>query len=221
MRTFEELYAIAADRKGGPEALEAMLPAPLPQEALQNTTDDRWLATMAKCIFQAGFNWKVIDAKWEGFEAAFDRFDVARVVFYHDEDLDRLLGDERIVRNGQKIQAVLENARFLMDLAKENGSAARFFADWPVTDQIGLTKIMSKQGSRLGAMTGQRVLREMGRDSFILTTDVLARLKAEGIIDASATSSKAQSAIQSAFNKWMTESGRGLTQISRILAYSV
>ncbi len=221
MRTFEELYAIAADRKGGPEALEAMLPAPLPQEALQDTTDDRWLATMAKCIFQAGFNWKVIDAKWEGFEAAFGGFDVARVGFYHDEDLDRLLGDERIVRNGQKIQAVLENARFLMDLAKENGSAARFFADWPVTDQIGLTKIMSKQGSRLGAMTGQRVLREMGRDSFILTTDVLARLKAEGIIDASATSSKAQSAIQSAFNKWMTESGRGLTQISRILAYSV
>ncbi|MEC9198671.1 MAG: DNA-3-methyladenine glycosylase I [Pseudomonadota bacterium] len=221
MRTFEEIYAIAADRKGGPEALEAMLPAPLPQEALRNTTDDRWLATMAKCIFQAGFNWKVIEAKWDGFEAAFDGFDVARVGFYHDKDLDRLLGDERIVRNGQKIQAVLENARFLMDLAKENGTAARFFADWPVTDQIGLTKIMSKQGSRLGAMTGQRVLREMGRDSFILTTDVLARLKAEGIIDASATSSKAQTAIQSAFNKWMAESGRGLTQISRVLAYSV
>ena len=32
---------------------------------------------MTRAIFQSGFSWKVIEAKWPGFEEAFDGFDVA------------------------------------------------------------------------------------------------------------------------------------------------
>ncbi len=103
---------------------------------------------MARCLFQAGFNWKVIDSKWEGFEAAFDGFDVGRVTFYHDEDMDRLLSDKRIVRNGAKIAAVIDNARFLSDLSRDHGSAARFFADWPNDELHSLHQLIAKQGAR-------------------------------------------------------------------------
>lgn len=221
MRTFDEIYAIAAERKGGPEALEAMLSKPLPAAELAATPDARWLSMMAKCLFQAGFHWKVIEAKWPGFETAFDGFDPSRVSFYGDEEIDRLLSDTAIVRNGAKVMAVIENARFLADLAAKHGSAAKFFAAWPEDDFIGLMDVLAKRGSRLGGATGQRMMRWMGKESFILSQDVSARLIAEGVVAKAPTSKRDLAAVQAAFNTWRDESGRSLTEISRVLSMSV
>ncbi len=221
MRTFDEIYRIAADRKGGAEALERLLTTPLSPAALAAIPGDRWLSCMAKCLFQAGFNWSVINAKWPGFEAAFDGFDVARVAFYHDDDLDRLLADKGIVRNAAKISAVIANARFLQDLAQEHGSAGAAMADWPNADYIGLLQMIARRGSRLGAVTGQRVLRSMGRDSFILSPDVTARLIAEGVVAKAPGAQRDMRAVQDAFNAWSDQSGRGLTAISQTLAHSI
>lgn len=221
MRTFDEIIAIAAERKGGPDALEALLPEPLPADELARIPDARWLSMMAKCLFQAGFHWKVIEAKWPGFETAFEGFDPSRVAFYDDEEIDRLVSDKGIVRNGAKIMAVVENARFLADLAAENGSAAKFFADWPADDFIGLIDVLAKRGSRLGGATGQRALRWMGKESFILSQDVCARLIAEGVVAKAPTSKRDLAAVQAAFNTWREQSGRSLTEISRVLSMSV
>tara|TARA_R110002073_G_scaffold6071_3_gene36669 strand:+ start:7950 stop:8621 length:672 start_codon:yes stop_codon:yes gene_type:complete len=221
MRTFDEIFAIAAERKGGPDALEALLPKALPAAELAAIPDDRWLSMMAKCLFQAGFHWKVIEAKWPGFETAFEGFDPSRVSFYGDEEIDRLVSDKGIVRNGAKIMAVVENARLLADLAAEHGSAAKFFADWPADDFIGLMDVLAKRGSRLGGATGQRALRWMGTESFILSQDVCARLIAEGVVAKAPTSKRDLAAVQAAFNTWREQSGRSLTEISRVLSMSV
>ena len=82
-------------------------------------------------------------------------------------------------------------------------------------------QLMAARGARLGGNTGQYVLRFIGRDGFILSRDVVARLTAEGVIDGPATSKRAQAAIQAAFNAWAAESGRPLREISRTLAFSV
>tara|TARA_R110002072_G_scaffold59914_3_gene152350 strand:+ start:4774 stop:5445 length:672 start_codon:yes stop_codon:yes gene_type:complete len=221
MRAFEAIFAIAAERKGGEAALEAMLPKPIPIVELAAIPDDRWLSMMAKCLFQAGFHWKVIEAKWPGFETAFEGFDPPRVAFYGDEEIDRLVSDKGIVRNGAKIMAVVENARFLADLAAEHGSAAKFFADWPADDFIGLMDVLAKRGSRLGGATGQRALRWMGKESFILSQDVCARLIAEGVVAKAPTSKRDLAAVQAAFNTWREQSGRSMTEISRVLSMSV
>ena len=221
MRTFDAIYNIAAERKGGVEALESLLSTPLSSDALAATHTDQWLSAMAKCLFQAGFNWKVIEAKWSGMEDAFDGFDPVRVAFYGDDDIDRLLSDKRIVRNGAKVAAVIENARFILSLGETHQSAGAFFASWKNEDYTDLLQFLAKQGSRLGSVTGQRMLRMMGKDSFLLSKDVVARLVAEGIADKAPTSKRALSATQNAFNIWSKQSGRGLTQISQILAFSV
>lgn len=218
MRSFDELYAMAAERKGGKEALEDMIP--LPDPMVTEMPEDRWLAVMTKCIFQAGFNWKVIETKWDGFEAAFHGFDVDRCAFLHDEDMDRLMADKGIVRNGPKIRTVIENAHFLQSLRNEGGAGA-VLGGWPSTDYIGLLERMKKDGARLGGMTGQYAMRFAGRDAFILSRDVTARLIAEGVIDKPATSKTAMRAVQGAFNTWMDQSGRGLTEISRVLAFTL
>lgn len=219
--SFAALYARAAERKGGAQALESLLPVPKPRDALADIPDDRWLSEMTRRVFQAGFNWSVVDTKWPGFEAAFDRFDVRRCAMLDDDDLDRLLSDPRVVRNGAKLRAVRENAALLLDLAADHGSAARVFADWPSEDFAGLLELLKTRGSRLGGLAGALALRSLGKDSFLLSGDVVAALQREGVIDGPPGSRRAMQAIQSAFNGWMAESGRGLSQISRMLAATV
>lgn len=221
MRDFAEIYKVAAERKGGADALEKLLSTPLSAPQLAATKDDRWLAAMAKCLFQAGFNWKVIEAKWPGIEDAFDHFDPQRVAAYHDDDIDRLLSDKRVVRNGAKVMAVIENARFVRQISDKHGGFGSFVGNWPGESFDELLSVLSKQGARLGSVTGQRVLRTMGKDSYILSPDVIARLKAEGIVDKPPSSKRDLATTQAAFNAWSEQSGRGLTQISQILAFSV
>ena len=217
MRHFDEIFAIAAERKGGPEALEAMLEAP---RDVRDIPEDRWLAQFTKSVFQAGFNWKVIEAKWEGFEDAFAGFDPGRCAFMEDDWFDALLSDARIVRNGTKIASVRENAAFLLRL-RDQGGAGAVFGGWDNEDYVGLLALLKAEGSRLGAATGQYAMRFMGRDGFILSQDVVARLMAEGVIDKAPGSKKSMQQVQEAFNLWMAQSGRGLTQISRVLAMSI
>jgi 3-methyladenine DNA glycosylase Tag len=191
-------------------------------DRLETVPDDRLLATMTRCVFNAGFNWKVIDAKWDGFEAAFEGFDPTRLSFFADDLMDRLVSDARIVRNGQKIRATLENAKFVADTAREHGSFGAFLASWPADDQVGLLALLRRKGSRLGGATGQYFLRFAGWDAWITSRDVCAALMRERVLDsAEAQTARALKSVQHAFNHWHTESGLPYSQISRVLALSV
>ncbi|MCI4644679.1 MAG: DNA-3-methyladenine glycosylase I [Hyphomonadaceae bacterium] len=222
MRHFDEILALAAQHHGSPEAvLEKAVNAHAVAD-LTSVPDDRYLATMTRCVFNAGFNWKVIEAKWEGFEAAFEGFDPHKVAFMTDEDLDRLVSDERIVRHGAKIKSTLENARFIVAEAEAHGSFGAFLAGWPMGDQAGLLAHLGKHGSRLGGATGQYALRFSGYDAWITSRDVCAALVREGVLDEpKATSKSALKAVDEAFNELAEQSGQSRALISRVLALSV
>lgn len=222
MRSFEDIYAISADRKGGADALEAIITSHRMKTAqeLAAIPEDRWLSELSKFVFRTGLNWSVIENKWPGFEEAFKGFDVGRCAFMDDEMFDALLTDTRIVRHGAKISSVRDNAAFFLEL-RSDGGVGKVIADWPSTDFIGLLDMLKTRGSRFGGTTAQYGLRFMGKDSFILSKDVVARLIAEGVIDKAPTSKTALRNVQAAFNAWMEESGRGLTEISRVLANSL
>ena len=111
---------------------------------LKKILDDQWLAEMAKWVFQAGFVWKVIEAKWDGFEAAFEGLQSGPLALIPDDDLDRLVSDKRIICNGQKIKTVCENASYFIDLAQEHGSVAARFVNGPSDDFLGLLADMKK-----------------------------------------------------------------------------
>lgn len=223
MRAFAEIIALAAQRKGGMPALEGMLAttSSLPPPAVAATPDDRILAEMTRRIFNAGFSSKVIEAKWPAFEAAFEGFDPHACAFMIEEHFDALMQDRGIVRNGAKIRAVQINARLIADLAATHGSAARFFAEWPDADYVGLLHLLKERGSYLGGDAGMRFLRSIGKPAFITTRDMVAALIREGVIGRTPGSKRDFAAIQKAFNQWSAETGRDLTEISRILAMSV
>ena len=221
MRHFAEIETLAANNKGGDAAMEALLQPVPDQLQVQQLGDDRWLAHFSRCIFNSGFNWKVIEKKWPGFEAAFHGFNPNFLAMLPDEEYEALLKDTRIVRHGAKIMSVRHNAIWLVELAREHGSAATFLGSWPASDQIGLLALMKKQGSRLGGNTGQYALRFIGKDGFILSTDVVNALIREAVVTKPPTSKKDMAAVQAAFNQWHHETGRPYSHLSRILAMSV
>lgn len=221
MRSFDEIYGMAAQRKGGPAALEGLLVYPADPKTLAARPESAWLAILTKCVFQAGFNWKVIDAKWDGFVDAFDAFNPDIVSRYVEADVDRLLQDSRIVRNLAKIEATVHNAAFVRDVSTEHGSFGAFFSTWPQSDYAALLDVLASRGARLAGATGQRVLRAGGYPSYVFSPDVVAALVRDGVVRASPSSKKDLVAVQAAFNQWSAYSGRSLTEISQILAYSV
>ncbi len=222
MSDYERLYQYAVEHHGSAAAVEDKLPQSASRKQLLATPDDRYLAEMAACIFRSGFVWRVIEQKWEGFEAVFNGFLPIWVASRSPEDIEDMARDKRIVRNLTKVKAVQDNALLVLDLQREHGSVGQFLADWPEEDIVGLWQYLKKHGSRLGGNSGQYFLRFVGKDTFILSRDVCQALLREGVIDKPAVSSQRdQRKVQDYFNSLREESGRGLAELSRLLALSI
>ncbi len=223
MLKFDEIYHSAVLHKGGVDALHLLLSDAIkPKGAVAAVDESRFLAEMTRCIFQTGFSWRVIQNKWHGFEDVFHSFDVNAVLGLLPEDWDEIRADARIVRNNQKISSVRVNAQFIEDIALEFGSFPQFISDWPESDLIGLLGLLKKRGSRLGGNTGQRFLRNVGKDSFFLGRDVIRCLQNSGLdIKENPTSKRDLEAIQQTFNQWHEESKLSYTHLSKIAAYSI
>jgi 3-methyladenine DNA glycosylase Tag len=220
--SFKAIRARAEKRKGGPKALDKLLP-PIPDvKRLGKLADDRVLAEMTRRVFCAGFAWNVIDTKWPGFEEAFLAFQPNKLAFEPDDFWEALTSDARIVRNGAKIMSVRHNARFVQEVAREHGSFGKFLAEWPSSDEIGLLNLLVKRGNRLGGNTGQMLLRFLGWDGFVTSKDVVACLRDAGLDIAEEVKSKGDLAkVQAQFNAWHEESGLPYVHLSRICAMSI
>ena len=222
MRPLVPILHLAAGHHGGQVAVLKLAENGHAQADLYKVPADRLLSVMTRCVFNAGFNWKVIDAKWDGFEAAFEGFDPAKLAFFGEEMMDDLVSDTRIVRNGQKIRATLDNAKMVAEIEQSESGFGRFLATWPADDQVGLMHALNTRGSRLGGATGQYFLRFCGWDAWITSRDVCVALVREGVLDKPmATSKRDLGKVQAAINHWHAGSGLPRAAISRILALSV
>ena len=80
---------------------------------------------------------------------------------------------------------------------------------------------MKKRGAQLGGQSAASFLRMVGKDSFRLSPDVVAALKAQGIVDKMPTSKRDLQLAQNAFNQWQNQSGQPLSHISMLLSFTV
>lgn len=71
---------------------------------------------------QAGLSWSTVLRKREGYRRAFAGFDVERVARFNKRSVERLMADAGIVRNRQKIEAAVGNARRFLDVQGSFGS---------------------------------------------------------------------------------------------------
>jgi DNA-3-methyladenine glycosylase I len=109
--------------------------------------------------FQSGLSWRTVLSKRPAFREVFAGFDPAAVAAFTPPDVDRLMGDARIIRNRRKIEAVVTNARLLVE---QPGTFTRLvwshepppkpvpatLAEVPATgpEAVALSKLLRKQG---------------------------------------------------------------------------
>lgn len=132
--------------------------------------------------FQSGLSWLTVLRKREAFRRAFEGFDPERVAAYGEEEVQRLLADDGIIRNRRKIEATIGNAGAALrlrdegrDLAElvwsfmpERSPAPRTEAEMPSTspESVALAKELKRRGF-----------------AFVGPTTVFALMSAIGIVD--------------------------------------
>ena len=93
-------------------------------------SDNELFGRLVLEINQAGLSWEIILKKQKYFELAFDGFNIEKVANYGEADFNRLVNDERIIRNKLKINAAIHNARAILQIQREFGS----FKNWLDTE---------------------------------------------------------------------------------------
>lgn len=133
---------------------------------------------------QAGLSWLTILRKRENFRQAFDNFDVEKVSQYDEDKVLELLNNSGIIRNRQKIEAAINNAKCFIEIQKEFGSFSNY--QWgfvnhkPIINHYDSIKEIPAK-SELSDLIAKD-LKKRGF-KFLGSTIIYAHLQAVGVID--------------------------------------
>ena len=140
-------------------------------------SDDAWFEMIVLETFQAGLSWRTVLRKRSAFRRAFRGFSVNEVASFTEEDVARLLMDEGIVRNRQKIEAAVKNARIASDLIRTHGSLTDAFQ--LAKEEGDILQYLSSTFVRVGRTTAESIAFATGlippphEDSCFKAQDVL------------------------------------------------
>lgn len=102
-------------------------------------------------VMQCGLNWNMMIQKREIFRECFDNFDFQKVAFYTEEDIERIMQKEGMIKSRRKIEAVIHNAQCFIKVREEFGSFSSYL--WKFSQ--GKTILyMGHQKGRLPARNG-------------------------------------------------------------------
>jgi len=133
---------------------------------------------------QAGLSWLTILRKRENFRLAYDNFDVSKVAGYGQQKVEELMSDSGIIRNRQKIEASINNAKCFLEVAEEFGSFNQYI--WRFVDHQPIVNRWEKL-SELPAKTelSDIISADLKRRGFkfVGSTIIYAHLQATGMVN--------------------------------------
>ena len=133
---------------------------------------------------QAGLSWHTILKKRENFRKAFDNFDARSVANFNEKKVEELLLNPGIIRNRQKIEATVNNAKRFLELQEKFGSFCDYI--WGFVDGKPIVNKW-KSLSELPAKTelSDIITKDLkGRGfKFLGSTTIYAHMQAVGIVN--------------------------------------
>ena len=143
--------------------------------------DDAMFERVALEGFQAGLSWITILRRRENFRKAFKYFEIAKVARMSDNDVEKLMGNEGIIRNRAKIASTIANAKLTLEL---EGSLSEII--WDHAPKVR-TKRVSAEKFEFVATTPEsealsRTLRKLGF-SFVGPTTMYALMQSIGMVN--------------------------------------
>jgi len=106
--------------------------------------DDRLFERLVLEINQAGLSWLTILRKRDAFRDAFADFSLDKVARFDARRREKLLQNAGIIRNRQKIEAAIENAKRILALRKSHGSFAHWLDEHHPRDKAAWVKLFKK-----------------------------------------------------------------------------
>jgi DNA-3-methyladenine glycosylase I len=138
---------------------------------------------------QAGLSWLIVLRKREAYRRAFAEFDPEKVARFTDKRIEKLLGDEGIVRNRLKVVAAVNNARHFLEVQEEFGTFDKYIWRFVEGRQIQnrLTTIKDIRATSKESDTLSKDLKQRGF-KFVGSTIVYAHMQAVGMVNDHLTS---------------------------------
>ena len=133
--------------------------------------------------FQSGLSWITVLRKRPAFREVFAGFEPEKVAALGPDDVERLLGDARIIRNRQKIEATIGNARAVLALHEAGRTLDELFwsfAPPPRERRLGAWDTVPASTPESVAMA--KALKKEGFRFFGPTT-AYAAMQACGLVD--------------------------------------
>jgi DNA-3-methyladenine glycosylase I len=106
-----------------------------PEQIIPTKLGD-YLAVMSKAVFQSGISWRVVEAKRAGTREVFRDFDPQTLIELSPDEVDAMATDTRIIRNRRKVEAIIGNARRMLELVDEHGSFQAYLRSHPDFDTL-------------------------------------------------------------------------------------
>lgn len=133
---------------------------------------------------QAGLSWYTVLRKREGYRQAFANFDIAQVARFPTSKIETLMANAGLVRNRQKLESTLGNARACLQLQAEFGSVCQFL--WPFVDnapQVNAPR--TRADFRATSPESDHMSRELKRRGFkfVGSTIMYAFMQATGLVN--------------------------------------
>lgn len=75
---------------------------------------------------QCGLNWPMMLKKREIFRECFDQFDFKAIACFEEEQVERILQKEGMIKSRRKIEAIIHNAKCFLAVIEEFGSFDRY-----------------------------------------------------------------------------------------------
>ncbi len=134
---------------------------------------------------QAGLSWIIVLRKRENYRKAFAGFDVQKVAEFKQKDIDKLMQNEGIIRNKQKIEAAINNAKLFIEIQKEFGSFCNYIWGFMPNNKPLINK--PKTGGDIPVSSGlsDAISKDMKKRGFKFfgTTICYAHMQATGMVN--------------------------------------
>jgi DNA-3-methyladenine glycosylase I len=151
---------------------------------------------------QAGLSWITILRRREAYRLAFASFDPAVVAQFDQQKVEELMGNAGIIRNRQKIEAAINNAKRFLEIQQEFGSFTRYI--WSF---VGFTPIVNSFTELRQVPATSPESEKLSKDlkrrgfKFVGPTTIYAHMQAAGLVNDHLVDCECHASVQSLYRE--------------------
>jgi DNA-3-methyladenine glycosylase I len=134
---------------------------------------------------QAGLSWITVLRKRENYRKAFADFDPVKVAEFSESDVELLLQNPGIIRNRQKIEAAITNAKQFLKIQREFGSFDKYLYSFLPNQKPIINCWQSTREVPARTETSDTIAKDMKKRGFKFfgTTICYAHMQATGMVN--------------------------------------